>query len=55
MVNHAMNNEMANIIVTPYLAGTVNHATTDTAAKIIDNIFLWHVQWTQSTIKMKID
>ena len=36
MVNHAMKNETVEIMVAPYLAGTVNHATMDETVKITD-------------------
>ena len=36
MVNHAMKNEMVEITVAPYLAGTVNHATMDEMVKNTD-------------------
>ena len=31
---------MAKIMVTPYMVGTVNHATNNEAAKITDTIYL---------------
>ena len=33
---------MAKITVTPYMAGTVNHATNNETAKITDTIYLEH-------------
>ena len=36
MVNHAMENEMVEITVAPYQAGTVNHATIDETVKITE-------------------
>ena len=50
---YAMNNEMANITLTPYQAGTVNHATMSQLVKITDTIFVWHVQQAPSTIQMR--
>ena len=40
MVNHATKNKMVEIMVAPYLTGTVNHATMGKIAKITDYINL---------------
>ena len=41
MVNHATKNKTVEIMVTPYLAGTVKHATMDEMVKITGyNFFL---------------
>ena len=37
-VNHAMNNEMTRITVTPYQAGMVNHAMMNNLTKIAETI-----------------
>ena len=38
--NHATNNETAKIMVTLYLAGTVNYAIMNKILKITDTIFI---------------
>ena len=53
MLNHAMNNETAKIIVALYWAGVVNHTIMKKTIKITGIIFVWHVQWTPSTIQIK--
>ena len=46
---------MVKSTVAPYKAGMVNHATKNKMAKIIDTIFVGHVQWAPSTIQRKTD
>ena len=53
MVNHATNNEMAKIAVSPYKVGIINHSTKNEMVKIIGTIFIGHVQWAPSTIQTK--
>ena len=55
MTNHAMNNEMAKIMIAP-LVGTVEHASMNKTVKIlILHLFVWYMQWTPSTVQMKTD
>ena len=49
MVKHATKNEMGKITVTPYMAGTVNHATKNEWLRL-RSLHIWLVQSTMPRI-----